>query len=133
MATAPPCSYATTNPGTDAGAIPAKVSENIRPSVIGGLAKLVELDSSIIAAIVVRASRLAFRRSHPRCPQHRCVHARATTKLRQSGGGTRNPNGEQLAFLSLRAVRLKRWPGLGLGGRVVGLHVEQPPILAEQA
>ena len=29
--------------GTDDGAIPAKVSENIRPTVIAGLAKLVEL------------------------------------------------------------------------------------------
>ena len=29
--------------GTDAGAIPAKVSENIRPTLIAGLAKLVEL------------------------------------------------------------------------------------------
>jgi hypothetical protein len=31
------------NPGTEAGAIPAKVSEKIRPMVIAGLAKLVEL------------------------------------------------------------------------------------------
>ena len=30
-------------PGTEAGAIPAKVSENIRPTLIAGLAKLVEL------------------------------------------------------------------------------------------
>ena len=30
-------------PGTEAGAMPAKVSENIRPTVIAGLAKLVEL------------------------------------------------------------------------------------------
>ena len=29
-------------PGTEAGAIPAKVSENIRPMVMAGLAKLVE-------------------------------------------------------------------------------------------
>ena len=29
--------------GTDDGAIPAKVLENIRPTVIAGLAKLVEL------------------------------------------------------------------------------------------
>ncbi len=31
------------NPGTEAGAIPANVSENARPTVIAGLAKLVEL------------------------------------------------------------------------------------------
>ena len=31
------------NAGTDAGAMPAKVLENIRPMVIAGLAKLVEL------------------------------------------------------------------------------------------
>ena len=30
-------------PGTDAGAIPAKVFENMRPIVIAGFAKLVEL------------------------------------------------------------------------------------------
>ena len=36
----PPTSWATTNAGTDAGAMPAKVSENIRPTVIAGLAKL---------------------------------------------------------------------------------------------
>jgi hypothetical protein len=30
-------------PDTDAGAMPAKVSENIRPTLIAGLAKLVEL------------------------------------------------------------------------------------------
>ena len=40
---APPASWATTKAGTDAGAIPAKVSENIRPTLIAGLAKLVEL------------------------------------------------------------------------------------------
>ena len=31
------------NGGTELGAMPAKVSENIRPSVTAGLAKLVEL------------------------------------------------------------------------------------------
>ena len=31
------------NAGTDAGAMPAKVLENMRPIVIAGLAKLVEL------------------------------------------------------------------------------------------
>ena len=30
------------NAGTDEGAMPAKVSENMRPTVIAGLAKLVE-------------------------------------------------------------------------------------------
>src|SRR5690242_7404886 len=30
-------------PGTDAGAIPANVSENMRPTLIAGLAKLAEL------------------------------------------------------------------------------------------
>ena len=30
-------------PGTDAGAMPVKVSENIRPTLIAGLAKLEEL------------------------------------------------------------------------------------------
>ena len=39
----PPTSWATTNAGTDAGAMPANVSENMRPTVIAGLAKLVEL------------------------------------------------------------------------------------------
>jgi len=32
--------------GTDAGAMPAKVSENMRPTSIAGLAKLVELVSA---------------------------------------------------------------------------------------
>jgi len=31
------------NEGADDGAIPAKVAENIRPTVMAGLAKLVEL------------------------------------------------------------------------------------------
>jgi hypothetical protein len=39
----PPTTWATTNAGTDAGAIPANVSLNIRPTLIAGLAKLVEL------------------------------------------------------------------------------------------
>ena len=43
IATAPPTSCTTTNAGTEAGAMPAKVSENIRPTLIAGLAKLVEL------------------------------------------------------------------------------------------
>ena len=34
--------WAAMNAGAEAGAIPAKVSENIRPIVIAGLAKLVE-------------------------------------------------------------------------------------------
>ena len=40
---APPTTWATTNPGTEAGAMPAKVSVNTRPTVMAGLAKLVEL------------------------------------------------------------------------------------------
>ena len=39
----PPVTCAAMKPGTDAGAIPAKVSDNIRPIVMAGLAKLVEL------------------------------------------------------------------------------------------
>src|SRR5580704_6797152 len=38
----PPTIWAATKPGTDAGAIPAKEAENIRPTVMAGLAKLVE-------------------------------------------------------------------------------------------
>ena len=41
-ASAPPAIWAAMNAGTEAGAMPAKVSENIRPMVIAGLAKLVE-------------------------------------------------------------------------------------------
>ena len=37
-----PTSWATTKPGTEAGAMPAKVSVNARPMVTAGLAKLVE-------------------------------------------------------------------------------------------
>jgi hypothetical protein len=43
IATTPPTSWATTKPGTEAGAMPANVLENIRPTSIAGLAKLVEL------------------------------------------------------------------------------------------
>ncbi len=43
MARMPPASWAMMNAGTDAGAIPAKVFENIRPMLIAGLAKLLEL------------------------------------------------------------------------------------------
>ena len=39
----PPTSWATMKAGTDAGAMPAKVLENMRPIVIAGFAKLVEL------------------------------------------------------------------------------------------
>src|ERR1022692_5072158 len=39
---APPMIWAAMNAGTEDGAIPAKVSENIRPTAIAGLAKLVE-------------------------------------------------------------------------------------------
>ena len=42
MASAPPMTWATTKAGTEDGAIPAKVAENIRPTVIAGLAKLAE-------------------------------------------------------------------------------------------
>src|ERR1700722_384958 len=42
MASPPPTTWAATKPGTDAGAIPAKEAENIRPAVMAGLAKLVE-------------------------------------------------------------------------------------------
>ena len=38
----PPASWATTNAGTEAGAMPAKVSLNMRPTVTAGLAKLVD-------------------------------------------------------------------------------------------
>ena len=38
----PPPTWAAMNTGTDDGAIPAKVLENIRPMVMAGLAKLVE-------------------------------------------------------------------------------------------
>jgi hypothetical protein len=38
----PPAIWAAMNAGTEDGAIPAKVAENIRPTVIAGLAKLVE-------------------------------------------------------------------------------------------
>ena len=41
-ASAQPTTCAPMNAGTAAGAMPAKVSENIRPTVIAGLAKLVE-------------------------------------------------------------------------------------------
>ena len=40
---APPAIWASRNIGTDAGAIPARVSENTRAMVTAGLAKLVEL------------------------------------------------------------------------------------------
>src|ERR1700738_4390523 len=42
MARAPPRTWAAMKPGTEDGAMPAKVAENIRPTVIAGLAKLVE-------------------------------------------------------------------------------------------
>ena len=41
--TAPPTSWAPTNRGAEPGAMPAKVSENIRPMVTAGLANEVEL------------------------------------------------------------------------------------------
>ena len=41
-ARAPPTTWAAMKLGTEDGAMPAKVSENIRPTVMAGLAKLVE-------------------------------------------------------------------------------------------
>ena len=38
----PPMIWAAMNAGAEDGAMPAKVSENIRPTVMAGLAKLVE-------------------------------------------------------------------------------------------
>ena len=38
----PPPTWAAMNNGAEEGAMPAKVSENMRPMVIAGLAKLVE-------------------------------------------------------------------------------------------
>jgi hypothetical protein len=43
IATIPPTAWTAMYAGAEAGAMPAKVSENIRPMVIAGLAKLVEL------------------------------------------------------------------------------------------
>ena len=39
----PPTIWAATKLGTEMGAMPAKVLENMRPTVMAGLAKLVEL------------------------------------------------------------------------------------------
>jgi hypothetical protein len=43
MASTPPSAWARTKLGTEEGAMPAKLFENIRPAVIAGFAKLVEL------------------------------------------------------------------------------------------
>jgi hypothetical protein len=43
IASIPPITSAPTKLGTEEGAMPAKLSENIRPTAIAGLAKLVEL------------------------------------------------------------------------------------------
>jgi hypothetical protein len=43
MASPPPITWARTKLGTEEGAIPAKVLEKTRPTVMAGLAKLVEL------------------------------------------------------------------------------------------
>jgi hypothetical protein len=43
VASTPPTIWAEMNDGTEDGAILAKILENIRPIVIAGLAKLVEL------------------------------------------------------------------------------------------
>ena len=42
-ASAPPATWARMKLGAEEGAMPAKVLENIRPTVMAGLAKLVEL------------------------------------------------------------------------------------------
>ncbi len=42
-ASTPPTSWAAMKTGVDDGAMPANVFENMRPMVIAGLAKLVEL------------------------------------------------------------------------------------------
>ena len=42
MAAMPPTTWAAMKAGTEDGAIPANELENIRPTVIAGLAKLVE-------------------------------------------------------------------------------------------
>jgi len=47
MAASPPTICATMNAGTDAGAMPAKLSENIRPMVMAGLAKLADEDNIV--------------------------------------------------------------------------------------
>ena len=43
IASSAPPSWAATKAGTEAGAMPAKVSESIRPMLMAGFAKLVEL------------------------------------------------------------------------------------------
>ena len=43
--------WAVMKPGTEAGAIPAKLAENIRPMVMPGLAKLVEEVKKYAAAM----------------------------------------------------------------------------------
>ena len=50
-ASAPPMTWAPMKAGADAGAIPAKVSENIRPKVMAGLAKLVEDVKKYLASL----------------------------------------------------------------------------------
>ena len=51
MATIPPITSATTKAGTDAGAMPANVLLNMRPTAMAGLAKLVELVKKYAAPI----------------------------------------------------------------------------------
>ena len=48
---AAPTTCMRTNAGTEAGAMPAKVSENVRASVTAGLAKLVELVNQYAAVM----------------------------------------------------------------------------------
>lgn len=56
-------SWAIRNPGTDFGAMPAKLLENILPTVIAGLAKLVELVKKYAAPMYEPT---ADAQSHPR-------------------------------------------------------------------
>ena len=60
-ATAPPTTWAPMKLGTDEGAMPAKVSENIRPIVIAGLAKLAEEVKKYAAPIYAPTAAAAVR------------------------------------------------------------------------
>jgi hypothetical protein len=81
--------------GTEAGATPAKVLENVRPTEIAGLAKLVELVKKYAAPMLGpdgggrggQAARSSQREDHQK----------------QSEGGARQPSGSRLA--NRRAAR----------------------------
>jgi hypothetical protein len=60
-ANAPPTTWAATKLGTDDGEIPAKVLENIRPIVMAGLAKLVELVKKYAAPMYAPTAAAALR------------------------------------------------------------------------